>query len=337
MRSRGAVEVVVPAGPCCAAPRQQRGVGVQDRLVALVGDRAEDLALGRRGVGQHRERLVGVGGDHDLVVALGAAAVGDHLDIAQPAGDGAHRRRRADSVRERRGQRIDVAPRAAGHGAPARPVAEAEHAVVGEERRQEAGRERPQLVGVGRPHGRGLGDDQPLDEPLRVAAAGEQLAQRGSGARRARGQRARLAIEAEQVADHPQEARVDEVRALREDAARRSRVLERAGVVGDREAHARRLGRDAQLGHQRLEAGVVAVVVDDEAGVDPVRLVGELDAHRVNVAAEVGAGLVEHDLVVEPQPVGGGQSSHAAADDRDSRHVLGDTTCPADRMSKRVG
>ena len=69
-------EVEVPARPGGAPPRQQRGVGVEDGLVALVGDRAEDLALGLAGVGEHRQRLVGVGGDHDLVELLALAALG---------------------------------------------------------------------------------------------------------------------------------------------------------------------------------------------------------------------------------------------------------------------
>ena len=46
-------EVVVPARPCPPAAREQTAVRVQDRLVGLVGEGAEDLALGRRGVGEH--------------------------------------------------------------------------------------------------------------------------------------------------------------------------------------------------------------------------------------------------------------------------------------------
>ena len=53
-----------------APARQQPRVGVQNRLVGLVGDRAEQLVLALAGVAQQRERLVGVGGDHDLVEAL---------------------------------------------------------------------------------------------------------------------------------------------------------------------------------------------------------------------------------------------------------------------------
>ena len=44
--------------------------------------------------------------------------------------------------------------------------------------------------------------------------------------------------------------------------------LEAAAPVGDREAHVGGLGGDAELAEQRFEVGVVAVVEDDEAGVD---------------------------------------------------------------------
>ena len=44
---------------------------------------------------------------------------------------------------------------------------------------------------------------------------------------------------------------------------------------------------------QALKAGVVAVVVDDEAGVDVVGLVGQVDPHGVGVAAEPVVGLEE--------------------------------------------
>ena len=80
------------------AARQQRGVGVEDGLVALVGDRAEDLPLGLAGVGQHRQRLVGVGGDHDLVELLALAAVGLDPRPDRAALDPPHRRSQPDPV-----------------------------------------------------------------------------------------------------------------------------------------------------------------------------------------------------------------------------------------------
>jgi len=57
-RRRRLAEVEVPARPGGAAARHQRAVGVEDGLVALVGDRGEDLALGVARIGEHPERLV---------------------------------------------------------------------------------------------------------------------------------------------------------------------------------------------------------------------------------------------------------------------------------------
>ena len=66
----------------------------------------------------------------------------------------------AETVAPRAGDRLHVAPRAALDRAPAGPIAEAEHPVVGEELDQEAGGEAPQLPRVGGPHGGGLGNDR---------------------------------------------------------------------------------------------------------------------------------------------------------------------------------
>ena len=183
-------QVVVPARPRPPAARQQAPVGVQDGLVGLVGEGAEDLLLRRRRVGEHRERLVGVRGDDDLVEALGLAARRRDLHAVVEALDRAHGRREADAVGERRGERLDVALGAAGDGAPLRPPAQAEHAVVVEELDEEARRERPHLLRVGGPDRGGLRHDHALDERVGDAERRQPLAQRrlpGRSAARAPG------------------------------------------------------------------------------------------------------------------------------------------------------
>ena len=73
----------------------------------------------------------------------------------------------------------------------------------------------------------------------------------------------------------------------------------------------------AELVEQRLEARVVAVVEDDEAGVDvPGRVVG-VDADRVRVPADVVARLVDDDLVLGVQQMRGRQPRDARSDDGD--------------------
>ncbi len=95
------------------------------------------------------------------------------------------------------------------------------------------------------------------------------------------------------------------------------RVLEPPAPVGDREAHLGRLGGDAELVEQAFEAGVVAVVEDDEAGVDPVLAIAVVDPDRVGVAAEPVAGLVDDDLVLAVQQMGGNEARDSGSDDRD--------------------
>ncbi len=167
--------------------------------------------------------------------------------------------------------------------------------MVGEELRDEAGGERPQLGRVGRPDRRDLGHDQALDEVGGVAAPGEELAQRGAAA--GPDQLPGLAVEADQVGEHAMKAGVDDVGGAREQPQGPARPLETARPVGDREAHVRRLGGDAEIREEALEVRVVAVVEDDEAGVDVEAACPVLQGDRVGVPSCVVAGLEEVDVV----------------------------------------
>ncbi|SMF53507.1 Short-chain dehydrogenase [Tistlia consotensis] len=86
------------------------------------------------------------------------------------------------------------------------------------------------------------------------------------------GQGRRLAIEAQHVAQQAPGARPQQVAALGEQAARAAGVLEGAPPVrrGRREGegHVRRRGLDPQRVEQPDQVRIVALVVDDEAGVD---------------------------------------------------------------------
>jgi hypothetical protein len=128
----------------------------------------------------------------------------------------------------------------------------------------------------------------------------------------------RLAVEAHQVGDHPVKPRGDEVRALGEQAVGRGAVvLEVADPVADREAHVARLPRDPQVGQEALEARVVAVVEDDEAGIDVDAAAGRVDRDRVGVPAGHRAGLEDRDVVAAMQCVCGGEAGDTRADDGD--------------------
>ena len=220
--------------------------------------------------------------------------------------------RSANGARER----LHVALRAAGDRAPVRPVALGEHAVVVEELGQETRGHSPHPRRVRRPHRGGLRHDQPLHEVARVAARVEELAERGPVAVQP-DQRLRLAVEAQQVEQHPVERRLDQMRATREQAVGRGAVVLEVVAVRHGEAHLGRLGRHPELVEQPLEARVVAVVVDDEAGVHVVGLVGQVHPDRVGVSAETRVGLEQRDLVAAAEQVGADQPGDPGADDRD--------------------
>ena len=80
----------------------------------------------------------------------------------------------------------------------------------------------------------------------------------------------RFAVEAAPFAQHPRKVGVSRWAGRAKRPQGVPAVLEVATAVGDRETHVGGLGGDAELVQQRFEVGVVAVVEDDEAGVDPV-------------------------------------------------------------------
>jgi hypothetical protein len=116
---------------------------VERRLVGLVGERAEQLALALRGILEERERLVGVTGDDHLVEPLVRAVTQSHGEGLLVAADRRHRAGTPHPRGEWRDERFDVAVRPSDHGLPLRSVTEAEHPVVVQELGEESDGERP--------------------------------------------------------------------------------------------------------------------------------------------------------------------------------------------------
>ncbi len=179
--------------------------------------------------------------------------------------------------------------------------------MVGEELGHEARRERAHLARVGRPHGRDLGHDQPLDERAGEVVAREQLAERLPRLLVVQ-QPAHLAVEAQQIHDHPLKARAEEVPRLAEQPPGGAAVLEVLLLALHREAHVRGLGGHAEAFEQAREVGVVAVVHHDEARVHVVGVVLGVHPHRVRVPAGVGVGLIHDDLVLALEQVRSGKA-----------------------------
>ena len=114
--------MIVPRRPGEAAARQQRGIGVQHHLVALVGNGAEHFAFLCRGILQHGECLVTVSGDKHPVEALRPVTSAADLYMGRVSRNAGYRRVKPDLLAERCGQFIDVTPGAAADDTPLRPV-----------------------------------------------------------------------------------------------------------------------------------------------------------------------------------------------------------------------
>ena len=158
---------------CAAAATSSCRCGGRPRSAGR-GSRRGPRSRGGR-VGEHLERDVGVDGDHDLVESLARVIQRDDHPIRQ-AVDSLDRCAEADPVEERCDQRLHVAVGPSRDRPPRRPVTKLKDAVVVEELGEEARREVPHLGWVRGPDRRGLRDEQPLDEVVRVAAV-----RRGSG------------------------------------------------------------------------------------------------------------------------------------------------------------
>ena len=177
---------------------------------------------------------------------------------------------------------------------------------------EEAERKLPDRLRVGRPDRGDLGNDRALAELARVAGVAKELTDRGGvGPSR---KRPDLAVEAQLVANQPPEARPQQVRALSEEASPRIGELEAAIGGGDRHAHLRVAGLDAELPEQGGELRVVAVVVDDEAGVDPDLATRVVDADRVRVPADPLSRLEDGDVVGAVKLPRGREPGDAGAD-----------------------
>ena len=115
-------DVVVPGSPCTTAFRQRSRIGMQHRLVVLVGDGAEHIALHRRRVVQQREGLVTVAGKKYRVIPLTIVTLRNNLDTRCMPYNGLNGRLEPDPVAVSRDQLADVLPRSALDHAPDRPV-----------------------------------------------------------------------------------------------------------------------------------------------------------------------------------------------------------------------
>ena len=139
--------VVVPRGPGPPRSGQERGVGVEDRDVALVGDGAKDLALGVGRIAQQLEGLVAVDREDDAVESQRAAGR-EQLDARPVAPHLVDRRADLHVAPEAAQRRRDVLLRPPADGAPLGTVQHRQQAVVVHEGEQRTDREPAEGLGV---------------------------------------------------------------------------------------------------------------------------------------------------------------------------------------------
>src|SRR6187397_1754092 len=109
----------------------------------------------------------------------------------------------------------------------------------------------------------------------------------------------RLAIEAQDVANHAPERRLHEIGTLREEAVEcRAVVLQSGELALHGEAHLARLARDAELFEQGEEVRIGAVVEYDEARVDGNRSALVLHFVCMRVAAYMCYRSEHRDVVL---------------------------------------
>ena len=139
--------------------------------------------------------------------------------------------------------------------------------------------------------------------------------------------RAKL-VEAQQVAQHAQKTRVDQVGALGKHRAEVGAAPLQGAAAAQRcwhlhrKRHVRRGRLHAQLGKQTDQVRVGPLVEDQEAGVHAVRDAPERHVHRVRMAAEARIRLEQRHLHIPQlaQLPSRAQAGDARADDGDARH-----------------
>ena len=185
-----------------------------------------------------------------------------------------------------------------------------EQAVVVHEPAVGGGGELEEGLGVGRPDRGAEGHEEVVAEALRVAALLDEV---GEGHRvvAALGHQAPgPAVEAQDVDQHAGERRLQQVGALGVERVEVGAPVLHAGeLAAHREAHLARLAGHVEALEEPDEVRVVAVVEDDEPGVDGVVArgavgAGDLDVDGVGVAAHPGARLEDGHVVVRVEQVG---------------------------------
>lgn len=173
-------------------------------------------------------------------------------------------------------------------------------------------------TGVGRPDGRAHGQEVPVDELGRPPSLLEQVCQGELLVGLVGEELLGPPVEPADVDQHPEEGGPHQIAPLGEDTVDvAAPPLEAAHLVGDPEAHVAGLGDHSEAIEELDKARIVALVVDEEPGVDLVGLTVHLDVHGVGVSARPVVGLEDGHVVAAPEQVGADEASYSGTHDGD--------------------
>ena len=317
------IDTEVPRGPGKALARHHRGVGMEERLVALVAEGGEQAALFLGGLTEHGEALVGMCGEHHRIKSFPVARSRGDPCARFILNNGSNWIGNAGSTEDLQ-HFTEIGPRASLDGEPRVMRGDAEKAVVVEEV-QERGRgeiEDPaRFRGPDRgTHGNEVEVDEVGAEPVALAEGGKILL--GLFIRVAQSPFGFLfqpaasdPEKAHDLCDESEEARVTEIAALGEEFVETHAVIFESGrQVLHAERHLARLGRHPEFLEEGTEMRIGDLVEDDEAGVD--RDVLPLLAHRhgVGVAAGAMTALEEGEISDAAKLPGAGKAGDPGAD-----------------------
>ena len=173
----------------------------------------------------------------------------------------------------------------------------------------------------GRPDRRDHWGEIPVDESLAPRPAFDHVADpQGLGV--VTKHPAHPAIEGDDIAEHREEVGAKGISTLGEDGGQRARApLQSASDIAHTKTHVTRLCDHAETIEQPGESRVVALVVDDETGIDRVFLIADLNIDRMSVPARPIVTLKDRDVVVLAEHVGAREPSDTGSNDGDA-HVV---------------
>ena len=280
---------------------------MEDGLVGLRSQCAQDARFGAARILQDRERLAGMRGHQHRIEGLcrmpAVARPGGHPNLAAGtvhAGDRAVQAQCAATLVQALHNRVDVLSGAAGDGVPLRPVKDLQQSVVIAEARETHGRESQHRFNRAGPDRSGHRQQVIVAQGLPVAAVAQQITERHRtrlcvGRARECG---RFAVKAQHIAQHPPEPGSQQIAGLREQGAQiiLAAPLQIMRTDRHREAHVRERRFDLQVIEKCEQSGVGSVVEDEKPHIDRMGDAVQADIDAVGMTAGDCGGLEEHHV-----------------------------------------